>query len=151
MTCLKQEALYGLLYAALHTSGWQIWQVWFLFFWSYCIIELLLWYISKIESAILLEIPWQIFFLLIIFRLGLFGAAHGSRCKNALLPKICHTYPTMMNLSAVIPYLTKIQNIYKSHDTSIKFCWHQFFFHQKSETLVTSRNTDMDCILIHNC
>ena len=39
-------------------------------------------------------------------------------------PKICHTYPTMMKLSTVIPYLTKIQNKYKSRDTPIKICWH---------------------------
>ena len=43
-------------------------------------------------------------------------------------PKIYHTYPKMMKLSTVIPYLTKIQNIYKSRDTTIKFCWHQYFF-----------------------
>ena len=56
------------------------------------------------------------------FRMGLFGVAHGSGCKNAHLHKICHTYPTMMKLSTVISYLTKIQNIYKSLDTPIKFC-----------------------------
>ena len=44
------------------------------------------------------------------------------------LPKIYHTYAKMMKLSTVIPYLTKIQNIYKSRDTPIKFCWHQYFF-----------------------
>ena len=43
-------------------------------------------------------------------------------------PKICHTYPTMMKLSAFIPYLTKIRNIYKSRDTLINFCRHQYFF-----------------------
>ena len=42
--------------------------------------------------------------------------------------KICHTHPTMMKLSTVIPYLTKIQNIYKLCDTPIKFYWHQYFF-----------------------
>ena len=67
-------------------------------------------------------------FLLIIFRLVLSGAADGLGCKNAPLPKTCHTHPTMMKLSTIIPYLTKIQNIYKSRDTPIKFCWHQYFF-----------------------
>ena len=57
-----------------------------------------------------------------------FGAAHGLGCKNARLPKIYHTYPTMMKFSTVMPYLKKIQNIYKSRDTPIKFCWHQYFF-----------------------
>ena len=36
--------------------------------------------------------------------------------------KICHTNPTMMKLSTAIPYLTKIQNIHKSRETSNKFC-----------------------------
>ena len=30
--------------------------------------------------------------------MGLFGAAHGWGGKKAPLPKICHTYPTMMKL-----------------------------------------------------
>ena len=29
-----------------------------------------------------------------------FGAAHGWGLKKALLPKICHTYPTMMKLGS---------------------------------------------------
>ena len=77
-------------------------------------------------------------------------AAHGLRCKNAQLHKICHTYPKIMKLGAVIPYLMKIRKINKSRDTAIKFYWHQYFFHQKSATFVISRNTDIDCILIHN-
>ena len=47
--------------------------------------------------------------------------------KKAPLPKICHTYPTIMKLGAFIPYLKKIQKIYKSHDTPFEFCWHQYF------------------------
>ena len=67
-------------------------------------------------------------FLLIIFRLGLFGLLTDQGAKISPTPKICHTYPTMMKVSKVTPYLTKIQNIYKSHDTPIKFYWHQYFF-----------------------
>ena len=52
------------------------------------------------------------------------------------LPKICHTYPTMMKLSTVIPYLMKIQCIYKLRDTSIKFCWHQYFFNKNQQLLL---------------
>ena len=112
LTCLKQDALYGLRNAAIHTSAWQIWQVWFLFFWFYFIIKLLSCCISKIYKPVLLEFIWQIFFLLIILRLGLFGSAHGSGAKMSThLPKICSTYPTMMKISTVIAYLTKIQNI----------------------------------------
>ena len=80
---------------------------------------------------------------------GSFWAAHGSGCKNAHLHKICHTYPKMMKLGTVIPYLTKIQNIYKSRDTPINFCWHPYFF-TKNHQLI-SRNTDIDCSSIHNC
>ena len=53
--------------------------------------------------------------------------------KKTLLPKICDTYPAMMKLGTVIPYL----------QTSA-------FFHQKSVDFIKSRNTDIDCILVHN-
>ena len=60
---------------------------------------------------------------LTLFRMGFFGAAHGWQgLFGPLLPKICHTYRTMMKLGTVIPYLRKIQKIYKSRDTSLEFC-----------------------------
>ena len=45
-------------------------------------------------------------------------------CKNPPppVPKICHTYPTMVKLSTAIPYLTKIRNIHKSRETPNMFC-----------------------------
>ena len=55
----------------------------------------------------------------------IFGTAHGwggGWDKKALLPKICHTYPTMMKLGTVIPYLNKIQKIYESRGTPLDFC-----------------------------
>ena len=42
--------------------------------------------------------------------------------KKDALPKICHTYPTMIKLGTVIPYLKKIQKIYESRDTPFEFC-----------------------------
>ena len=42
--------------------------------------------------------------------------------KRPPLPKICHTYPTMMRLGTVIPYLRKIQKIYELRDTPSDFC-----------------------------
>ena len=45
---------------------------------------------------------------------GLFTDGGGS--KKAPLPKICHTYPTMMKLGTVISYLKKIQK-YMNHVT----------------------------------
>ena len=49
------------------------------------------------------------------------------------LPKVCHTYPTMIKLDTAIPYLKKIQKMYESPNTPL-----------------ISRNTDIDCILIRN-
>ena len=56
--------------------------------------------------------------------MGLFGAAHGWGAAKRLppLPKIPHTYPTMMKFGTVIPYLKKIQKIYESSDTLLEFC-----------------------------
>ena len=60
---------------------------------------------------------------LTLFRIGFFGAAHGwGGSKKATLPKICHTYPTMMKLGTVIAYPKKIQKIYQSGDTPLEFC-----------------------------
>ena len=47
--------------------------------------------------------------------------------KKTPLPKICHTYPTMMKLGTVIPYLKKFQKLYESRDKPLEFCWHQHF------------------------
>ena len=64
-----------------------------------------------------------------LFRMSLFGVAHGCwRQKARPRSKFFHTYPTMMKLGTVIPYLKKIQEIYDSHDTPLKFCQHQHFF-----------------------
>ena len=57
-----------------------------------------------------------------LFRMGLFGAAHVWWAKKAPLPKICHTYPTIMTLGTAIPYLKKTQKIYESRDTPLEFC-----------------------------
>ena len=57
--------------------------------------------------------------------MDIFGAAHGwgeGGGQKVPLPKICHTYPAMMKLRTVIPYLKKIQKTYESHDTPPDFC-----------------------------
>ena len=41
--------------------------------------------------------------------MGFFRVAHRGGGEKAPLPKICHTYPTMMKPGTVIPYLRKIQ------------------------------------------
>ena len=56
--------------------------------------------------------------LLTLFRMGIFGLLTdgGGRGKKAPLSKICHTYPTMMKLGTVIPYLKDIKH-YMNHVT----------------------------------
>ena len=58
--------------------------------------------------------------------MGFFGAIDGGggggAPKRPPLPKICYTYPTMIKLDALIPYLKKIQNICKSRDIPLEFC-----------------------------
>ena len=44
-------------------------------------------------------IPTLFKITLTLFRMGIFGAAHGwGVCKKVPFPKICHTYPTMLKL-----------------------------------------------------
>ena len=50
------------------------------------------------------------------------GCSRMEEGKKDPLPKICHTYPSMMKLGTVIPYLRKIQKIYESRDTTPDFC-----------------------------
>ena len=58
-----------------------------------------------------------------LFRTGIFGAAHGWwGGQKAPLPKIFHTYPTMMKLGTVISYIKNIQKIYESRDTPPEYC-----------------------------
>ena len=70
--------------------------------------------------------------------MGLFWAAHGYVCVRVCVCvcvcvcvgsggvssrlKICHTYPTIMKRGTVIPYLKKVEKIYKSRETSLDFC-----------------------------
>ena len=72
--------------------------------------------------------------------MGIFGTSHGwgggGGQKGHSLPKICHTYPTMIKLGTVIPYLKKIQKIYESCDTSPEFWWHQHFFTENQQILL---------------
>ena len=87
--------------------------------------------------------------VLALFRMGIFGAAHGWEGQKDPFPKICHTYPTMMKLGRVILYLKKIQKIFQSLDIPPEFCWHQNFFTREKQILLY-QEIDVDCILIHN-
>ena len=87
--------------------------------------------------------------------MGIFGAAHGlgenifHLPKRPPLPKICDTYPTMMKTGTVIPYLEKIQK-YINHVRHPLSSADISIFNQKSANFVISRNTDTDCISMHN-
>ena len=71
-----------------------------------------------------------------LFKMNLFGTAHGWEGKKVSLPKFCHTYHTMRRLGTVMHYLEKIQNIYNSHDTTLVFCWHQHLFTENQQLLL---------------
>ena len=53
------------------------------------------------------------------------NAGGGGGQQKGPFPKICYTYPPMMKLGTVIPYLRKIQKMYKS---PLEFSWYQRFF-----------------------
>ena len=50
------------------------------------------------------------------------GCSRIGEGKIPPLSKICHTYPTMMKLNIVIPYLKKIQKIYELRERRLEFC-----------------------------
>ena len=57
--------------------------------------------------------------------MGFFGAAHGwegggGQKGPPSLKSVTH--PTIIKLGTVIPYLKKIQKLYESRDTPLKFC-----------------------------
>ena len=60
------------------------------------------------------------FIHLTIFRIDFFGAAHGW--GEAFHTSVTHIL-TMMKLDRGIPYLKKIQKIYKSRDASLEQKW----------------------------
>ena len=65
--------------------------------------------------------------------LGLLTDLGGTGAKSPPLSIICHTHPTLMKLSTVIPYLKKIQKIYKSRDTPLDS--YQYFFTENQQLL----------------
>ena len=66
--------------------------------------------VTVIRHSRLLVKKFSLFsWVLTLFRMGLLGAAHGLGAKRLPLPKICHTYPTMIKLGIVISYLKKSQ------------------------------------------
>ena len=60
----------------------------------------------------------------------------GGVGKKAPLPKIHHTFITIMKLGKVIPYLNKIQKVYESRNTPLEFCRHHHFFTGNQQILL---------------
>ena len=52
----------------------------------------------------------------------------GKGPKKLPFPKIFHTYPKMMKLGTLLPYLKKISKMYKSNNTPLEFWWYQYCF-----------------------
>ena len=70
--------------------------------------------------------------------------------KKTPLSKISHTYPVLMNLGTVIPYLKKILKTQKLRDTLFEFCWNQHVFTGNQQFFVISEDTGIDCISMLN-
>ena len=88
--------------------------------------------------------------LLTLFRMDIFEAAHGwGWVKRPPFSKVSHTYLSMMKLGTVITYLKKIQKTYKLRGTPVSSA-DISIFHRKLLNCTISKNTDIDCILIHN-
>ena len=82
--------------------------------------------ISLLNASQKLSVSEVVKFILTIFRMGFFRAAHewwwevGGGAQKGPLPKIYHTYPTMTKLNTTIIYV-KIQKIHESRDTPLEF------------------------------
>ena len=84
--------------------------------------------------------------------MGLLNTAHGQGGRGGEkgpFPKICHTYPTKIDLATVIPYPKKIQK-YINHVTYPSVLLTSAFYHHKSANFAMSRNAEVDCVLIYN-
>ena len=49
------------------------------------------------------------------------GEGEEQKVPTSLYNTICHTYPTLMKLDTVIPYLKMIQKTHRSRDKSLAF------------------------------
>ena len=115
LTCLKQDALYGLLYAALH-RGHMIGHI--------CMTDMT----SLISFLLILFHSWAAF---VVYQQSWVN----NTTWNSLL-NIFSVHSIQVGSFWVCSrigvqnsgYLTKIQNIHKLRETPNKFCRHQYFF-----------------------
>ena len=87
--------------------------------------------------------------LLTLLRINLFGAPHGWGAKRLPLPKICHRYPIVMKFGTAIPYLKKIQTIYKWQARPFSSAY-IIISSPEISNFFYIKNTDTDCVLTHN-
>ena len=98
------------------------------------------WFEEIRKALILVE---RTSFLWLLTNLGKGG------CKKYPLPKIYHTYPTMMKLGSY--------SLPKDNPKNIWITWYiswvlltSAYFHRKSANFAISENTYANCILVHN-
>ena len=78
----------------------------------------------------------KIYTILTLLTMGLlFGAADGLGGPKRFPSLKCLTYLTIITLGTVMHYPKKIQNMYKSRDTPLEFCW-QYFFTENQQILL---------------
>ena len=88
--------------------------------------------------------------------MGLFEAAHGcgGGGKKAHFPKSCHTYPTMMNLGTVTPYLKRTQKYINHVAHPLSSAGINIFLSGISNVCYIKKyryiKKYIDCILVHN-
>ena len=159
MNFLLYENFYDMVFTR-HSAG-KIWS-------SICIQDVVLHYqriipIQLIWLVFCIRFAWKVNLMKMIIYMfrtqrrinpiqdGLFRGC--SRMMGGLfgppLLKICHTYSTMMKLGRVIPYRKKVKK-YMNHVTHLLSFADISIFHRKSANSAVSRNTDIDCFLIHN-
>ena len=91
----------------------------------------------------------QVIFTLTLFKMGIFGAAHGWGGAKRPPSLKSVTHPAMMKLGTVIPYLNKIQKNMNHVMHPLSSLLTSTFIRWKSANFVISRNADIDCILVH--
>ena len=93
-------------------------------------------------SFVLAIFIWFEYPFLTLLRMGFFWTTYacgGGGAKSSPLPKICHTYPTMMKFySYTLPWHTLWVLLTSA------------FFHRGSVNFGITKNADIDCILVHN-
>ena len=91
-----------------------------------------------------LKLPTVVAPSLALFRMNIFGAAFGWGWGWWGCVQVSRTYPAMMKLETIIPYLKKINTI---HHVTQPLSSGDINILAKSATFVTLRNTNTDCTL----